>query len=139
MSNSKIKIFLKALGPGILFASMAIGTSHLVLSTKAGATYGILMAIPIALANILKYPFFEFGVRYTQSTETSLIEGYSKRGKTYLYLYGLITLVSTFTVLSALYSVTTGLLANLMKWNEVPLEYISAGLFVYSYYVFHLA
>ncbi len=131
MINSKVKIFLKSLGPGILFASMAIGTSHLVLSTKAGATYGIFMAIPIALANILKYPFFEFGVRYTQSTETSLIEGYSRRGKTYLYLYGLITLVSTFTVLSALYSVTTGLLANLMKWNEIPLEYISAGLFLF--------
>ena len=59
---SKVKTLLRNLGPGLLFASMAIGTSHLVLSTKAGAQYGWLMIIPIILANILKYPFFEFGI-----------------------------------------------------------------------------
>ncbi|MFT6371194.1 MAG: Mn2+/Fe2+ NRAMP family transporter, partial [Maribacter sp.] len=56
---SKTKTLLKNLGPGLLFASMAIGTSHLVLSTKAGAQYGWLMVVPIILANVLKYPFFE--------------------------------------------------------------------------------
>ena len=30
----------KTLGPGILFASTAIGVSHLVQSTRAGANYG---------------------------------------------------------------------------------------------------
>ena len=69
-----MKALLKALGPGLLFASMAIGTSHLVLSTKAGAQYGWVMVIPIILANLLKYPFFEFGIRYTTVTEKSLIE-----------------------------------------------------------------
>jgi len=66
---SKFKTFIKNLGPGLLFASMAIGTSHLVLSTKAGAQYGWLMIIPIVLANLFKYPFFEFGVRYTHITD----------------------------------------------------------------------
>ena len=32
---------LKTLGPGILFASTAIGVSHLVQSTKAGALFGL--------------------------------------------------------------------------------------------------
>ena len=32
--------FKKTLGPGILFASTAIGVSHLVQSTKAGALFG---------------------------------------------------------------------------------------------------
>ena len=32
--------FLKKLGPGILFAGAAIGVSHLVQSTKAGADFG---------------------------------------------------------------------------------------------------
>ncbi len=76
-----LKTLVKNLGPGLLFASMAIGTSHLVLSTKAGAQYGWVMVIPIILANILKYPFFEFGIRYTTVTNTSLIEGYRNRGK----------------------------------------------------------
>ena len=79
-----MKALLKALGPGLLFASMAIGTSHLVLSTKAGAQYGWIMVIPILLANLFKYPFFEFGIRYTTVTEKSLIEGYTNLGKTYL-------------------------------------------------------
>ena len=35
-----VQKLIKNLGPGLLFASMAIGTSHLVLSTKAGAHYG---------------------------------------------------------------------------------------------------
>ena len=72
---TQLKLLIKNLGPGLLFAGMAIGTSHLVLSTKAGAQYGWIMVIPIILANIFKYPFFEFGVRYTNITNTSLIEG----------------------------------------------------------------
>jgi Mn2+/Fe2+ NRAMP family transporter len=75
MKMQKLKTILRNLGPGLLFASMAIGTSHLVLSTKAGAQYGWVMVIPIILANILKYPFFEFGVRYTSVTNKTLIEG----------------------------------------------------------------
>ena len=94
-----MKALLKALGPGLLFASMAIGTSHLVLSTKAGAQYGWVMVIPIILANLLKYPFFEFGIRYTTVTEKSLIEGYTNLGKTYLWIYAFVTLISTFIFL----------------------------------------
>ena len=80
---SKVKTLLKNLGPGLLFASMAIGTSHLVLSTKAGAQYGWIMIIPIVLAIVFKYPFFEFGIRYTNATGKSIIEGYRNRGKGY--------------------------------------------------------
>lgn len=127
---SKAKTFLKNLGPGLLFASMAIGTSHLVLSTKAGAQYGWIMAIPIILANVFKYPFFEFGVRYTHITEKTLIEGYRNRGKGYLWFYALITLVSTFTILAALYTVTAGLFSNLFGLSDTPTAYIALGLFV---------
>jgi Mn2+/Fe2+ NRAMP family transporter len=128
---SKIKILLKNLGPGLLFASMAIGTSHLVLSTKAGAQYGWIMVVPILLANILKYPFFEFGVRYTNITNKTLIEGYLNRGKGHLRFYAFITLITTFTILSALYTVTAGLLINLMDISHVPLPYVAMGLFVF--------
>lgn len=127
---SKLKTLLKNLGPGLLFASMAIGTSHLVLSTKAGAQFGWLMAIPIVLANIFKYPFFEFGVRYTNATNKSLIEGYLNRGKTWLWFYTLITIVSTFTILAALYTVTAGLFINLFKL-DVSLAYVALGLFAF--------
>ncbi|QLG44511.1 NRAMP family divalent metal transporter [Costertonia aggregata] len=126
----KIKTLLKNLGPGLLFASMAIGTSHLVLSTKAGAQYGWVMAIPIILANIFKYPFFEFGVRYTNTTDKTLIEGYLNRGKGYLWFYAFITLITTFTILAALYTVTAGLFINLFKIN-ISISLIAFVLFAF--------
>lgn len=127
----KLKTILKNLGPGLLFASMAIGTSHLVMSTKAGAQYGSLMVIPIVLANILKYPFFEFGIRYTNVTNKTLIEGYLNRGKGYLWFYAFITLVTTFTILAALYVVTSGLLINLLHIPETSVTIVALGLFVF--------
>lgn len=126
-----MKALLKALGPGLLFASMAIGTSHLVLSTKAGAQYGWIMVIPILLANLLKYPFFEFGIRYTTVTEKSLIQGYLNLGKTYLWIYALVTLISTFTILAALYVVTAGLFMNLFEVTSWGAGTISLCLFVF--------
>ena len=123
--------FIKSLGPGILFASMAIGTSHLVLSTKAGAEYGWIMVVPIILANVLKYPFFEFGVRYTHVTRSTLIQGYQNLGKGYLWLYAGITLVSTFTILAALYIVTAGLFSNVFQIHSIPLHLIALGLFLF--------
>ncbi|MDF4221323.1 divalent metal cation transporter [Maribacter sp. M208] len=124
------KTILKNLGPGLLFASMAIGTSHLVLSTKAGAQYGWVMVIPIILANILKYPFFEFGVRYTNVTNKTLIEGYLNRGKDYLWFYAIITLVTTFTILAALYTVTAGLFMNLFGIGHSSIAMIALILFL---------
>ena len=50
--------FFKTLGPGILFATTAIGVSHLVQSTRAGAEYGFTLIGFVLMANILKYPFF---------------------------------------------------------------------------------
>lgn len=128
---STLKTLLKNLGPGLLFASMAIGTSHLVLSTKAGAQYGWLMVIPIVLANVLKYPFFEFGVRYTSVTNKTLIEGYLNRGKGYLWFYTAITLVTTFTILAALYTVTAGLFINLFKLSDIAISHVALGLFTF--------
>lgn len=125
-----LRTLIKNLGPGLLFASMAIGTSHLVLSTKAGAQYGWIMAIPIILANVFKYPFFEFGVRYTNVTNKTLIEGYLNRGKGYLWFYAFITLFTTFTILAALYTVTAGLFINLFQVDDMPVSHIALVLFV---------
>lgn len=128
---SKLKILLKNLGPGLLFASMAIGTSHLVLSTKAGAQYGWIMVIPILLANILKYPFFEFGIRYTTVTKKSLVQGYLNLGKKYLWIYALVTVVSTFTILAALYVVTAGLFMNLFQISGIGVGIVALCLFAF--------
>ena len=78
---SRINRFLKTLGPGILFASTAIGVSHLVQATRAGAGYGFELLWAILLANLFKYPFFEYGSRYANATGKSILDGYLNLGK----------------------------------------------------------
>jgi Mn2+/Fe2+ NRAMP family transporter len=107
------KNLLKALGPGILFASTAIGVSHLVQSTQAGEKFGFGLLWAVIIANFLKYPFFEYGSRYANATGTSIIDGYKKLGKPVLWVYFLITIVSMFIVASAVGFVTSGFMQNL--------------------------
>ena len=104
---------LKALGPGILFASTAIGVSHLVQSTQAGEKFGFGLLWAIIVANLLKYPFFEYGSRYANATGTSIIDGYKVLGKPVLWMYFLITAASMFMVASAVGFVTSGFMQNL--------------------------
>ena len=108
--NSKV---FKILGPGILFASTAIGVSHLVQSTRAGADYGFTLLWAILMANLFKYPFFEFGSRYASAKGKSIIDGYAGMSKWMLYLYLLITLGTMFFVSAAVSAVTSGFLQNL--------------------------
>jgi Mn2+/Fe2+ NRAMP family transporter len=114
-----LKNFSKVLGPGLLFASTAIGVSHLVQSTRAGADYGFSLLIFIVLANLLKYPFFEYGSRYANVTKTSLIDGYKKMGNWMLWLYILITVCSMFFVTAAVSVVTGGFMENLFGLTDV--------------------
>ena len=71
-SSTRTKIipgFLSSLGPGIVLAAAAVGGSHLVASTKAGAMYGWQLIGLIVLVNVFKYPFFKAGVQYTMGTK----------------------------------------------------------------------
>ncbi len=100
---------LKALGPGFLFAGTAVGVSHLVQSTRAGAMYGLAMLGLVVVANVLKYPGFNFGPRYAAATGTSLLEAYRRQGKWALILYGVLTVGTMFAVQAAVTIVTAGL------------------------------
>lgn len=113
MNVQSLKNFLKTLGPGLLFASTAIGVSHLVQSTRAGAEYGFTLLWAIILANVLKFPFFEYGSRYAAATGESLIDGYRKIGSWMLWLYALITLATMFFVTAAVGAVTAGFMHQL--------------------------
>ncbi len=85
-SGSRSNLF-KAIGPGILVACAAIGGSHLVWSTQAGAQYGWSLLGLILLANLLKFPFFLYGQRYTAATGESLLAGYKRQGVAYVYIF----------------------------------------------------
>ncbi|MGN1149843.1 MAG: hypothetical protein ACI4SY_03960, partial [Sutterella sp.] len=85
-SNSALGAYLRSFGPGILGASAAIGGSHLVASTQAGALYGWALASFILAVNLLKYPFFLAGSAYTVYAGESLVAGYGRLGKGYVCL-----------------------------------------------------
>lgn len=114
-----LKSLLKTLGPGILFACTAIGVSHLVQSTRAGANYGFALLWAVLAANIFKYPFFEFGSRYANAMGESLIDGYNRIGKWMLGLYFLITIGSMFFVGAAVVFVTAGFCENLFGLSAI--------------------
>ncbi len=94
--------FWTAFGPGLLWAAAAIGVSHLVQSTRAGADAGFALAGVILLALVLKYPFFEYGPRYAAATGESLVEGYSRVGRWALWLYLGITLSTAVIIQGAI-------------------------------------
>jgi Mn2+/Fe2+ NRAMP family transporter len=100
---------LKKLGPGLLFAGAAIGVSHLVQSTRAGADFGFGLIWALLLVNLFKYPFFQFGPRYAMATGETLLDGYKKLGKGILVTYFILTFATMFTIQTAVTIVTAGL------------------------------
>ncbi|RPG66536.1 MAG: divalent metal cation transporter [Flavobacteriaceae bacterium TMED42] len=123
---------LKKLGPGLLFAGAAIGVSHLVQSTRAGADFGWGLIWVLLLVNLFKYPFFQFGPRYALATGESLLDGYYKLGKIYLWIYFFLNMATMFTIQTAVTIVTAGLASNLFD-VDTEIIYCSIGVTAFCY------
>lgn len=111
----------KAVGPGILYAGAAVGASHLVLSTQAGAHYYFHFIWAIVLINIFKYPFFEFTYRYTASTGKSILEGYKELGQWAIITFFLLSALTAVVNFAAVTKVTADLAAYLLNIEISPL------------------
>jgi Mn2+/Fe2+ NRAMP family transporter len=105
--------YLEVAGPGLIMAGAAVGVSHLVQSTRAGADYGFAIAWAIVLSCAVKYPFLQFGPRFAAATGKSLLEGYAGLGRWALILFACLTLGTMFTTLAGVTIVTAGLAARL--------------------------
>lgn len=112
------KSFLNSLGPGLLFAGAAIGVSHLVQSTRAGAEFGFGLLWALLLVHLFKYPFFQFGPRYAAATGESLLDGYKKLGKGVLRIYYVLSFATMFTIQAAVTIVTAGLASQLFGVSD---------------------
>jgi Mn2+/Fe2+ NRAMP family transporter len=109
---------ISKLGPGLLFAGAAIGVSHLVQSTRAGADFGFGLIWALILVNLFKYPFFQYGPRYAIATGESLLDGYYKIGKPFLLAYFILNLLTMFTIQTAVTIVTAGLASSLFGFTD---------------------
>ncbi|MBP7956663.1 MAG: divalent metal cation transporter [Psychrobacter sp.] len=116
-------------GPGILMATAAIGGSHLISSTQAGALYGWQLAIMIILANVFKYPFFRFGTDYVYDTGESLIAGYAKRSKAYLWIYFILSILSAVISTGAV-SLIAAVILGFMLPASVQLSTMSLSMII---------
>ncbi|MEL7027929.1 MAG: Nramp family divalent metal transporter [Pseudomonadota bacterium] len=101
----------KVLGPGLLFAGAAIGVSHLVQSTRAGAEYGLALILFVLIANLAKYPAFLIGNQYAAATGENLITAYRRQGPVALWVFVAATLATMFAGCAAI-SITTAALAK---------------------------
>lgn len=113
--NDKYRNVLSTIGPGLLFAGAAIGGSHLIQSTRAGASYNFDLLIIVFLSNLIKYPFFEFGHRYVAATGESLIDGYKKMGNWAVWLFLVFNIFLAVINTAAVTIVTAGLFGNLLN------------------------
>ena len=129
-----MKKFIKKLGPGLLFAGAAIGVSHLVQSTKAGAEFGFGLTWVLILCNFFKYPFFLFGTKYTYATGETILDGYLKISKIILLIYFGLSLVTIFTIQAAVTIVTAGLAIELFGITD-NITYWAFMIIVFSYLI----
>ena len=124
------KSFLQSLGPGLLFAGAAIGVSHLVQSTRAGAEFGFGLVWALLLVHLFKYPFFQFGPRYAAATGETLLDGYKKMGKGVLIAYYILNFATMFTIQAAVTVVTAGLASQLFGFTNDLVLWSSLLLFI---------
>lgn len=110
---------LAKLGPGLLYAGAAIGVSHLVQSTRAGGMFGFELIIAIVVIHLIKYPFFEFGPRYTAATGKNILHGYHKLGRWAVWIYLLMTISTMFIIQAAVTVVTAGLFTHIFGFEAL--------------------
>jgi Mn2+/Fe2+ NRAMP family transporter len=113
---------LACIGPGILLAGAAIGVSHLVQATRAGAEFGFGMLGLLVLACVTKYPFLEFGPRYAAATGEDLVEGYRRLGRWAVWTCAAVTLGSMFIIMAAVTAVTAAL-ARFVVTMYLPVQW----------------
>jgi Mn2+/Fe2+ NRAMP family transporter len=108
------------LGPGLLLAGAAVGVSHLVQATRAGADYGFGLIGFLLLACLTKWPFLEYGPRYAAATGENLLEGYRRLGRWAIGVYIVVTIGTMFVITATVTGVTAGLAAYLFGVDLSP-------------------
>ena len=119
----------KAIGPGILVACAAVGGSHLVWSTRAGAEFGWSLLWLVLLANLLKFPFFLYGQRYAAATGESLLAGYKRNGIGYVWIFATIN-VLTGTINIAGVGMLSGALLSSYGLASIAISHLTVALII---------
>ena len=130
------------LGPGILLAGSAVGTSHIVQSTRAGADFGLGFLIVFILIALVKYPATRFGKDYANATGKSLLDNYASYGWPVISIYSVVIFLTMAFVSAALGLVCASIINAVLPINingrhlTVGILIVSAGLLMFGKYKF---
>jgi len=122
-----LKKIHEKLGPGLLYAASAVGVSHLVSSTTAGATYGMIMVLYAIVVCLVKYPTFLFGATYAAATGETLVDGYGRLGKWVVVLFFFMQLFEYTFAISGV-AVTTAAIVRGVFNLDMPGIWLELGL-----------
>ncbi len=106
-----------------MYAGAAIGVSHLVQSTRAGAEYSFSLVWAIVIVHLVKYPFFEFGHRYAVATGESLLMGYRRVGRWALIGFMAVALALSIPTAAVLTIVTAGMATQMLAVELGPVAW----------------
>lgn len=128
--DSRLIRLLKAIGPGIVLAGAAIGVSHIVQSTQAGAIYGFALVWAVILANVAKYPAFEFPFRYAAATRKTMLEGFQALGNWVLVIVLAITVFTGAITMMVVNLVTASLASTVLPVGIPPAVWLWVVIFL---------
>ncbi|MGA1055430.1 MAG: Nramp family divalent metal transporter, partial [Pseudohongiellaceae bacterium] len=120
MNKLHFKQAIASLGPGLLYAAVAVGVSHLVQATRAGADYGLAMALIVIFACLVKYPGLRFGGEYAAATGKNLVVNYRERGLVIFSLFSVSQLFSMVFIIAAVALFSSGLLQVALGFQTGP-------------------
>ncbi|MGB3572205.1 MAG: hypothetical protein WA783_15515 [Phormidesmis sp.] len=130
--NKSLKRSLSQLGPGLLMAGAAIGVSHLVQSTRAGAMYGWGALIFVLLANLMKYPFYEYGHRYAAASGQNLIQAYRQQGRRFFVPFLMISALNAVGSF-AVDAFVAAMLLQYLYLPQVPETVLAVGVLLFCW------
>ena len=130
--EARSKFSLAQLGPGLLMAGAAIGVSHLVQSTRAGAMYGWGALLFVLLANLMKYPFYEYGHRYAAASGQNLIQAYRQAGKRFFIPFLVISVISAVGSF-AVDAFVAAMLLQYLWLPQVPATVLAVGVLLFCW------
>lgn len=118
---------IRALGPGIIYAASAVGVSHLVQATRAGAEYGLALIPAMVVFALLKYPEIRFGGEYAALAGEPIVDRYAHAGRPVLWAVGVLIVLQMTLTFPAVLALTAGLAANVFGLR-LPLSVVAAAI-----------
>ena len=130
---TSLKRIEASLGPGMIVAATAIGTSHIILSPVAGARFGYALIWLVVFSHLFKYPTFDFGPRFAIANRVSLIQGFQDvpGPKNWaLWVFLATTTLQGLTIFAAVISVTASILVVSVGGLSHPVWIVVLGVFI---------